>query len=81
MTAQAMSWVVLLTLTPTLELRASIPYAILVEDWLLGFRFRSDLSVVSGLPPGGCAGHPAGRLRKRVLPLHVQSAGPPLRLG
>ena len=26
-------WVILLTLTPTLELRASIPYAILVADW------------------------------------------------
>jgi uncharacterized membrane protein len=29
----ALFWVILLTLTPTLELRASIPYAILVEDW------------------------------------------------
>jgi uncharacterized membrane protein len=28
-------WVVLLTLTPTLELRASIPYAILVGEWNL----------------------------------------------
>jgi uncharacterized membrane protein len=32
-TAEAIVWVLLLTLTPTLELRASIPYAILVEDW------------------------------------------------
>jgi len=34
-TVQAVLWVVLLTLSPTLELRASIPYAILVEDWSL----------------------------------------------
>lgn len=29
----ALLWIVLLTLTPTLELRASIPYAMLVEKW------------------------------------------------
>ena len=29
----ALFWVIVLTLTPTLELRASIPYALLVEDW------------------------------------------------
>lgn len=29
----ALLWIVLLTVTPTLELRASIPYAMLVADW------------------------------------------------
>ena len=29
----ALLWVIVLTLTPTLELRASIPYAMLAADW------------------------------------------------
>lgn len=33
MTVNVIVWVILLTFTPTLELRASIPYAILVEEW------------------------------------------------
>ena len=33
MTAKVLLWVILLTFTPTLELRASIPYAILVAKW------------------------------------------------
>jgi uncharacterized membrane protein len=33
MSWSALLWVVLLTLTPTLELRASIPYAIIIADW------------------------------------------------
>lgn len=33
MTLTALLWVILLTLTPTFELRASIPYALLVEGW------------------------------------------------
>jgi uncharacterized membrane protein len=38
-TSHAILWIILLTLTPTLELRASIPYAIIAEDmspWLAG---------------------------------------------
>ena len=33
MTTRVLLWVILLTFTPTLELRASIPYAILVAKW------------------------------------------------
>ncbi len=33
MSAKVLFWVILLTFTPTLELRASIPYAILVAKW------------------------------------------------
>ncbi|MBT3220124.1 MAG: small multi-drug export protein [Proteobacteria bacterium] len=33
MTFMGLLWVILLTLMPTFELRASIPYAILVEQW------------------------------------------------
>lgn len=33
MNANVIFWVILLTFTPTLELRASIPYAILVAKW------------------------------------------------
>ena len=33
MSAKVIFWVVLLTCTPTLELRASIPYAVLVAKW------------------------------------------------
>lgn len=38
MRAAALVWVVILCFTPTLELRAGIPYALLVEEWppLLG---------------------------------------------
>ncbi|MBW2255637.1 MAG: small multi-drug export protein [Deltaproteobacteria bacterium] len=33
MSLHSILWVILLTLTPTLELRASIPYALLVAKW------------------------------------------------
>jgi uncharacterized membrane protein len=33
MSVKVLLWVILLTFTPTLELRASIPYAILVAKW------------------------------------------------
>jgi uncharacterized membrane protein len=32
-TLSGILWVILLTLTPTFELRASIPYALLIEEW------------------------------------------------
>ncbi len=44
-------WVVGLTLTPTLELRASIPYAILVAGWPVGLAFAVGVMANSALAP------------------------------
>jgi len=51
LTVESVLWVVLLTLTPTLELRASIPYALLVARWPVGLAAAIGILSNTALAP------------------------------